>query len=167
MKKEEVEAIEYMLLIENEQEENPQGVFQSLYRSTDLEEIHPIQVSLAVLTRNAIKGMHRINCQRLITCLTGSLLVTVVDLRVDSETYGNKFQAWLDDPKKSILIPEYCAVGLFSNTETTVLEIADDTSDSAKVERFDWQSFGIKWPKRKNYILSAEDRSAPKWQGQL
>lgn len=161
MKKTEVPEIDYLTLVEHEKEENPRGVFQELYNSSHLETLYPIQIYVSVLNRNALQGLYLSVCQKLITCLSGSIHIVVVDLRDETTTRLAVHSVALDDPRKSLLIPEYCATGILANTNATVLHIQDDTSEKDKL--INWKSFGIKWPNRKKYIMSEVDRLAPKW----
>lgn len=164
MKKTEVPEIEYLTLIEHERDENPRGVFQELYNSIELEELYPIQIFISVLNRNSLQGLYLSNTQKLITCLSGSIHVSVVDLRIDSATPKAIYSTTLDTPTKSLMIPENCAVGIMAHVNSTVLHIQDDIWKKDVV--VNWKSFDIKWPKRKKYLMSEVDRLAPKWSGQ-
>lgn len=161
MKKTEVPEIEYLTLIEHEKDENPRGVFHELYNSVELEDLYPIQIFVSVLNRNALQGLYLGNSQKLITCLSGSIFVAVVDLRFDSTTPNAVHSIVLDKSNKSLMIPEECAVGIMAHVNSTVLHIQDDTWKKDRV--LNWKSFNIKWPNRKKYVMSEVDRLAPKW----
>jgi dTDP-4-dehydrorhamnose 3,5-epimerase-like enzyme len=161
MKKEEITEIEYLNLIEHEKDENPRGIFHELYNSVELEDLYPIQIFVSVLNRNSLQGLYLSNAQKLITCLSGSIFVAVVDLRIGSSTPNIVHSVVLDKPNKSLMIPEECAVGIMAHVNSTVLHIQDDIWKKDRV--VNWKSFDIKWPNRKKYIMSEVDRLAPKW----
>jgi dTDP-4-dehydrorhamnose 3,5-epimerase-like enzyme len=162
MKTEEVTQIADLIYIEHDRIETPQGSFQELYRCTALEYMIPLGIAFELLNTNTVRGLHRLNSQRLVHVTSGGVFLAVVDLRDDSDTFNNVYTVDLDTDN-SVLVPEYCAMGLLAYEKSSVLTLLDDVYDPGKVEYIHWKSFNIKWPKRKRYHLMDRDQSAPKW----
>lgn len=120
----------------------------------------------SVSKKGVLRGLHfqipphgHIKC---VTCLQGSILDAVVDLRRNSATYLKHFVIELNEHNaKMLYIPEGLAHGfyvlsdsaIFLNRTTTVYE---PNSDKGIL----WESCGINWPNR-NPIISEKDKQLP------
>lgn len=162
MKKEEVDQIANLLYIEHEYVEQQHSGSFELYRSSVMEHMFPVGVTVDYLGSGTVKGLHRLNSQRLVHVVRGGVFLAVVDLRDDSDTFNNTYTVDLDT-NNSVLVPEYCAMGLLAHEESIVLTLLDDEWNPERIEYIHWKSFKIKWPKRKRYLLNDADRSAPQW----
>lgn len=162
MKKEEVAQIAHLLYIEHDYTEDAHGMLVELYRSSETEYMCPVGVTVQSLNTNVVRGLHRLNSQRLVHVISGGVFLAVVDLRDDSETYNNIYTVDLD-MNNSVLVPEYCAMGMLAYEKSSVLTLLDDEWQPEKIEHINWKSFKINWPKRKKYSLAEQDRSSPKW----
>ena len=120
----------------------------------------------SISKKGVLRGLHfqvppsdHIKC---VTCLSGSIFDTVVDLRKASPTYGLHFSIVLDSREPMILyIPSGFAHGfmaleddsLFLNKTTTVYDPSCDRG-------IRWDSCNIKWPDIKP-IISQKDLDMP------
>lgn len=93
-------------------------VFDSSEVGSRLSGFSIMQVNRTVTARaGTVRGLH---CQlppaaeiKLVTCLTGSVFDVIVDLRADSETFGQWLGVMLDGMNPtSVLVPEGCAHGI-------------------------------------------------------
>ena len=83
-------------------------------------------------------------------CTSGAMFDVVVDLRPDSDMYGQWIGAELNaDNRKALFIPEGCAHGfqtLLDNTEVDYLMSERYAPEAASGVRFDDPVLGIEWP---------------------
>jgi dTDP-4-dehydrorhamnose 3,5-epimerase len=130
-------------------------VFDSSEVGSRLSGFSIAQVNRTVTARaGTVRGLH---CQlppaaetKLVTCLTGSVFDVIVDLRADSDTFGQWLGVMLDGMNPtSVLVPEGCAHGL----QTLVPDVqmlylhstAFQRSCEAGLNPFD-QALEIEWP---------------------
>ena len=114
--------------------------------------------------KDVIRAMHlqieEMACEKLVSVINGSVLDVVLDLRIDSETYGEYFEIELNDKTpKALYIPKGCAHGykvLENNTIT--LYNATKVHSAQHDLGIKWDSFGYDW-KIINPILSEKDKS--------
>ncbi|GAA0879727.1 dTDP-4-dehydrorhamnose 3,5-epimerase family protein [Algoriphagus jejuensis] len=121
------------------------------------------EVYYSVSNKNVLRGLHfQIPSQhhvKLVACLQGSILDAVVDLRIESPTYGENILVELNPDKANMLyIPAGCAHGFYSLTENTIFLNKTSTGYSQKHDRgIHWDSCGIDWPTNKP-IVSEKDK---------
>jgi dTDP-4-dehydrorhamnose 3,5-epimerase len=116
----------------------------------------------SVSKKNVIRGMHfQFNPNqhdKLVYVITGRILDVVVDLRFESETFGQYFSVELSHENATgIFIEKGFAHGFLSLEENTVVEYHTTTSQVKNSEGgIRWNSFGFNWPVE-NPILSLRD----------
>ena len=120
-------------------------------------------------TINTLRGMHFQKSgppeNKIITLITGSIFIAVVDLRQASSDFLNPKSISLDLPlTHSLYIPSGFATGWISTSENTTLQYLM----SAKYEdctyggiRFDDPSLDIDWPSQPS-VISSQDINWPK-----
>jgi dTDP-4-dehydrorhamnose 3,5-epimerase len=127
----------------------------------------PVQSNVSVSTKGALRGIHYSLAtggqSKWVTCLAGSILDCVVDLRVGSPTFGQSKMLRLSSE-----IPEAIYIGpgighafLSLEDESIVNYLLDskyDPSQEFALNAFD-PTLGIDWPVMK-YILSKKDSEA-------
>ena len=130
-------------------------VFDSSEVGSRLSGFSIAQVNRTVTARaGTVRGLH---CQlppaadiKLVTCLTGSVFDVIVDLRAESDTFGQWLGVLLGGMNsRSVLVPEGCAHGI----QTLVPDVQMLYLHSAAFERtceaglnpFD-QALEIEWP---------------------
>ena len=100
---------------------------------------------------------------KFVTVLKGSILDVIVDIRINSETFGKTISYKLDDIKKeSIFIPKGFAHGFFALQDDTVISYkVDNFYNSSSECSIIWSDkhLSINWPSEKP-ILSNKDKQA-------
>jgi dTDP-4-dehydrorhamnose 3,5-epimerase len=120
----------------------------------------------SVSKKNVLRGLHfQIPDKqhiKLVTCLEGSILDVVVDLRNGSPSHGEYVFIELNSEKANILyIPEGCAHGFYTLSDKSIFSNQTSTMYSEVHDRgIHWDSCGIKWPD-KNPTVSEKDKLLP------
>jgi dTDP-4-dehydrorhamnose 3,5-epimerase len=113
--------------------------------------------------KNVLRGLHFqfIKPQaKIISCVIGSILDVVVDLRNDSPTFG-KHQLFnlSSENHYSLIIPKGCAHGFLALSNSLISykcdEVYDKQSDSGII--YNDEKLKIAWPINKRYIISDRD----------
>lgn len=146
------------------------GSFTKLYHEDIFEKngIHAIfkEQYYTVSEKNVMRGMHfqipPHDHSKLITCLSGRVLDVVLDLRNNSDTYGEvaSFELTQGDGM-SLFIPKGMAHGFLSLEENSGMLYSTTTvHDPHHDSGVRWDSFGFCWP-RKSPIISDRDSILP------
>jgi dTDP-4-dehydrorhamnose 3,5-epimerase len=112
--------------------------------------------------KNVIRGMHfqipPHDHIKLVNCIFGSVMDVVVDLRMDSPTYGQHAIFQLTSEKASMVyIPKGMAHGYCVLTEKAIMTYKVSTIYSKKCDSgIRWDSIGVNWP-IDNPIISQRD----------
>jgi dTDP-4-dehydrorhamnose 3,5-epimerase len=120
----------------------------------------------SVSKKKVLRGLHfQIPDQhhiKLVSCLQGSILDVVVDLRIGSPSYGQHLTIELNSEKANMLyIPKGCAHGFYTLSDNSIFSNKTSTMYSSDHDRgIHWESCDIAWPD-KNPILSDKDRQLP------
>jgi len=118
---------------------------------------------LSYSKKNVLRGLHfqYINPQaKIISCVFGSILDVVVDLRNDSPTFG-KHQLFnlSNENHDSLIIPKGCAHGFLALTNSLIIykcnEPYDKQSDSGII--YNDPQLNIAWPINRKFIISDRD----------
>lgn len=116
--------------------------------------------------KDVLRGMHfqvpPADHAKLVTCLSGKVLDVILDLRKDSDSYGQFSSAELSDENRHFLfIPSGFAHGFLSLSEASVLHYLTGTEHSPEHDRgVRWDSFDFDWPVR-NPLISKRDLEHP------
>ncbi len=120
----------------------------------------------SVSERNVLRGLHfqspPYDSVKLVTCLSGSIMDVVVDLRKTSKTYGEYFAVELNDKNRtSLYVPPGLAHGFLATSENAIFLSYNSKKYNADSEGgIRWDSIGYDW-KEINPRLSDKDRSLP------
>lgn len=113
--------------------------------------------------KNVIRGMHfqtpPEDHAKLVTCLTGSVIDVIVDLRKDSQTFKKHIAIVLDanSKNKMIYIPKGCAHGFLSLKDDTLMHYKVSSVYSPENDvGILWSSIGYEW-NCQNPIISDRD----------
>jgi len=125
-------------------------------------------------TKGTLRGMHYQHYPhaeaKLVKCIQGALYDVVLDLRKESDTFGQHQAFELTAENRSMVyIPEGCAHGfmtLENNTEIMYLVSAFYAPDAESGVRFDDAQFNISWPMKPGE-MSAKDKNYPDYQDAL
>jgi len=124
--------------------------------------------------KGTLRGMHYQRYPhaetKLVKCIQGALHDVVLDLREESDTFG-QHQAFelTAENRTMVYIPAGCAHGfmtLENNTEIMYMVSAFYAPDAEAGVRFDDVQFNISWPMKPGNI-SAKDKSYPDYQDAL
>lgn len=150
------------------------GVFLEWYRFEELEAAvgHPLrlaQANLSVSRRGTLRGLHYADVPpgqaKYVTCVRGSILDVVVDIRVGSPTYGAVDVVQLDDQTRgAVYLPEgvgHAFLALEDDTTVAYLcsEVYNPTGEHG-IDPLD-PALGIDWPSDIAPLLSPKDAQAP------
>jgi dTDP-4-dehydrorhamnose 3,5-epimerase len=98
---------------------------------------------------------------KLVTCISGRVLDVVVDLRVDSTTFGCAAAVELSsDTPNALYIPEGMAHGFFAWEESILHYKVTSTYDPERDQGILWSSIGFTWPVS-SPIISDRDGMLP------
>ncbi len=112
--------------------------------------------------QNVIRGMHfqlpPEECVKIVYCINGEVLDVILDLRIDSPTYGKHEIFHLNDQVTNILyIPIGLAHGFYTKSKTATLMYKVSKSYCPACDTgIYWDSAGISWP-TKTPIISSRD----------
>ncbi|MBD1260017.1 dTDP-4-dehydrorhamnose 3,5-epimerase [Maribacter polysiphoniae] len=157
--------------------EDGRGLFFESYNKAQLEEtlgasIDFVQDNISVSKKGVLRGLHfqteKYAQAKLVQVIKGKVLDIVVDLRRDSNTFGQHFKIELSsENKKSIFIPKGMAHGFLALSEEVVFYYKCDAyyhplSEAGIVYndpelKIDWE-----FPET-NMILSEKDLRLPLW----
>lgn len=115
--------------------------------------------------RGAVRGMHvqvpPHATTKLVWVSDGAIRDVVLDLRVDSGTFGAHLVTELDGKRGGLLIPRGCAHGFEVLSDSAIINYAQDKDHApAHDTGVLWNSFGFEWT-TKEPILSDRDRALP------
>ena len=157
--------------------EDERGIFFESYHKTNLEKalgetINFVQDNISVSKKGVLRGLHfqagKHAQTKLVQVLQGEVLDVVVDLRKESNTYGQHFKLKLSSKnRKSIFIPKGMAHGFLSMTHEVIFAYKCDAHYRKESEGgikyndpdldIDWETQGME------LILSPKDLDLPLW----
>lgn len=119
---------------------------------------------ISLSKKNVLRGLHlqvKDLQGKFLTVVKGKIFDVVIDLRKNSETFGQYFSIILDTKKKSsIYIPEGCAHGFCSLEEDSIVYYLCTKYRNKKSEigiKWNDNDLNIKWPIKKP-IISLKDK---------
>jgi dTDP-4-dehydrorhamnose 3,5-epimerase len=148
------------------------GSFLKLFQASRFEaaglalEIRELFVSRSAA--GVVRGLHfqapPADVSKLVTCLDGSVLDAVVDLRVDSPTFRCHCVVELSaEAANAVYVPQGCAHGFVATSrEALVLYAQSGEHDPVREGGILWSSAGIEWPiDPADTVLSDRDAEFP------
>jgi dTDP-4-dehydrorhamnose 3,5-epimerase len=153
---------------------DPRGSFHEWFRGSDFaagagHDFDLRQANCAVSQRGVLRGLHFTATPpgqgKYLTCLHGSVLSAVVDIRVGSPTFGQSRTVLLEAGAGTALyVGEGLAHGFLSLSDDSVLIYLASAVFDPKLEHglhpLD-EALGIDWPAGIEPILSDKDATAP------
>jgi dTDP-4-dehydrorhamnose 3,5-epimerase len=122
----------------------------------------------SVSHRGVLRGMHfqspPFDHQKLVTCVAGRVLDVLVDLRVDSPTFGDSCSIELNGTTTQLLwIPRGLAHGFLSLEDDSIVNYKTDCEYAPQHDAgIRWDSFGFSWPTADGQlIISPRDQTHP------
>lgn len=155
------------------QHSDARGTFLELYRFDALaaavgRPLNLAQANLSVSVRDAVRGIHFADVPpgqaKYVTCVVGSVMDVVVDIRVGSPTYGQWESVQLDDvDRRAVFLVEGLGHGFCALSETATVTYFCSTTyrpgHEHGVHPLD-PELGISWPAG-TPLLSPKDAAAP------
>jgi dTDP-4-dehydrorhamnose 3,5-epimerase len=155
------------------QRRDQRGVFMELYRYDVLTEAvgHPLnlaQANISVSARGVVRGIHFADVPpgqaKYVTCTKGAVLDVIVDIRLDSPTFGQWEAIRLDDiDHQAVYIAEGLGHGFCALSDDATLTYLCSTRYNPTAEHTVHPldpDLGISWPVDAP-ILSDRDAAAP------
>lgn len=157
-------------LISNEEKFDTRGSFTKLFNESQFK-AHDIQFVfkeqfISVSKKFVLRGMHfqmpPFDQDKLITCLNGSFIDVLIDLRVDSPSFEKIDYFELNKIScKSVFVPKGLAHGFLSlSNDSMMLYNTSSLHNEAYDKGIKWNSFGFNWP-CKEPIISMRDNKHP------
>ena len=157
--------IEDLYFIENNTFKDIRGSFTKIFNSSTFEvkNLNFTESYYSISSKYVLRGMHfqepPHGHTKLVHVISGKILDVVLDIRKNSKTYGNFFSTILKSQVNSILIPEGCAHGFLSLTDTSIVTYyVTSLYEQASDNGIRWNSFGFEWPCQ-NPIISERDNN--------
>jgi dTDP-4-dehydrorhamnose 3,5-epimerase len=161
--------IQGLYLIDNFIAKDNRGIFVKAFHQEKLNEIgfkeHFRESYYSKSIKDVIRGMHfqvpPHDHEKLIYVTQGTIMDVVLDLRLNSPTFGKVFSIELNEFGQSLFIPKGCAHGFLtlSGAATVVYNVSTIYNVDADKGVL-WNSFGFDWPVA-NPIISIRDQSFP------
>lgn len=117
------------------------------------------QVNHSFSRQNVVRGLHFQQNPwqgKIVGCITGAILDVAVDIRKDSETFGQYFSVLLDSPAKVLYIPGGFAHGFSALSDANVMYFTDELYSKNNEYSIRYDSCNIDW-KIKDPIVSDKD----------
>ncbi len=151
-----------------EQHKDNRGIFTKSYQKTSFDfadlPFEVVECFHSLSIRNTIRGMHyqSLSCNqyKLVFCTSGEIHDVVLDIRLNSPTFGKFFHCILNQENpKGLLIPPGIAHGFCAISEIPALVNYYSSSeyDSKYDHGIHLNSFGFNW-NIKNPIISERDK---------
>ena len=167
--------IEDLLIIEPELFKDDRGFFYESYNKNNLDKVINIvfvQDNESKSDKGVVRGLHfqtpPFEQTKLVRCISGNILDVAVDIRKNSETYGQFFSVELSsENKKQLFIPKGFAHGFQVLSETAIVSYKVDNYYNPESERginFNDSILGINWKIDVNsIIINDKDTKYPKF----
>ncbi|MDO8573405.1 MAG: dTDP-4-dehydrorhamnose 3,5-epimerase family protein [Candidatus Daviesbacteria bacterium] len=164
-------SIAGLLILEWPTFEDERGFFKEVFHLDELQqalgyEFKPVQWNHSKSKPGVLRGQHAENWNKLIYPVTGELFASVVDIRVDSVTFG-KYETFTfnNENRCALFIPKgmansFCVTG---KEDVNYLYLVDAYWDGSDTKAIAWDDpdINIKWP-IENPIISERDKNNPK-----
>lgn len=126
------------------------------------------QVNSSFSKRGTLRGIHftksPVGQAKYVTCVNGSVLDVLVDLRPNSPTFGKWISVILDSrDNKALYIPAGVGHSFLALEDSIFVYLCDkeyDPKNEFDLDPFD-PKLAIEWPAMEDFFLSEKDRNAP------
>ena len=141
------------------------GFFREIFKKKFLNQHKPIFWCLSKSKKNVLRGLHmqfKNTQEKFLTVIKGKIIDVVVDLRKNSNTFGQHLKITLSSKKcNSILIPAGFAHGFLALEKENIILYSNNNYRSENHEiglLWNDKNLNIKWPNKK-LIISSKDKS--------
>ena len=146
------------------------GTFYETYNDVLFEKVNFVQDNQSTSSQGVLRGLHyqvgEMAQAKLVRAVQGSILDIVVDVRSDSETFGEHFSIILDDvSQQQLFVPRGFAHGFITLSPTSKFAYKCDNFYDKASERgiiYNDATLSLDWhlPKDK-FIISEKDQILP------
>jgi dTDP-4-dehydrorhamnose 3,5-epimerase len=168
-------GIEGVWLAESSIWSDDRGFFREWFKSTDVKNVTGRdfgieQANISVSPKGTLRGIHYSISPRgqakWITCVTGSIKDVIVDIRLDSKSFGQWIEVELSgDSGKSVVISEGLGHGFLALEDNTAVAYLVSTpfspTDEFEINPLD-EKIGVNWGMDLSELkISDKDKKAP------
>jgi dTDP-4-dehydrorhamnose 3,5-epimerase len=167
-------ALRGSFIIELQPQADERGFFARAWCANEFEE-HGLQTRMVQAnlsgnrTRGTLRGLHYqvapYEEAKLVRCIRGAIFDVIVDLRVESPTYGQWIGVELTaENRRMLYVPERFAHGFQSLEDDTEIfyQVSQFyTPGAERGIRWDDPSLAIAWPYAEHRVISPKDQSWP------
>jgi dTDP-4-dehydrorhamnose 3,5-epimerase len=147
------------------------GYFFEVFNQSELEknEIHysVSQINQSFSRKGVLRGLHFQKPPQAqakwVRVISGQVFDVVVDLRFNSSTFGQWLGIILKENENMLLIPDYCAHGFLTLTDTAIVEYLCSKPYAPNLEEsilYKDPTLNIQWPFQ-DVVVSEKDNQAP------
>lgn len=113
------------------------------------------KIEVTSLKANELRGIRKLRCEKVVSVLSGTVKLFVVDLRPDSPTKNKHVSVELS-PGLQAFIPRGCGEALYAQEAGSILTLQTEVEDSVAEEDLMWDdaSLSISWGLSKAPILT-------------
>lgn len=150
--------------------QDQRGTFLKVYSSQlgiQFSKIDAYEIFYNVSKKNSLRGMHfqspPFSSDKLVHCLSGSVLDVILDLRKNSPSFKKHLSFSMTSANPQVLlIPKGCAHGFLSMQDhSTVLYFQNSNYHEQNDVGIRWNSFGFDWPDKGQFLISDRDQILP------
>lgn len=164
-------SIEGLLILKRPIHKDDRGFFREIFHIDEIEknlsiEFKGVQMNHAFSHPKVLRGIHAENWSKVICPINGEVFVAVVDLRVNSSTFGSVEKFYINDENRiSLFVSKglansYCVIGDKPVDYIYLVDAYYDGSDTSAVA-WDDPNLAIDWP-IKDPIISERDQNNPR-----
>ncbi len=163
-------SIEGLLILKRPIHKDDRGFFREIFHINEIEEtlgieFKGLQMNHAYSLPKVLRGIHAENWNKIICPVNGDVFVAIVDIRIDSPTFG-KFETFVINDENRIalfvskgLANSYCVTSQKGVDYIYLVDSYYDGTDQKAVS-FDDPDLAIDWP-IKDPIISEMDKDNP------
>ncbi|MCL4365984.1 dTDP-4-dehydrorhamnose 3,5-epimerase family protein [Patescibacteria group bacterium] len=167
-------SIEGLLILKRPIHQDDRGFFREIFHIDEIEkvlniEFKGVQMNHAYSVPKVLRGIHAENWNKIICPVNGEIFIAIVDIRVDSPTFG-KFETFNVNNANRIalfvskgLANSYCILGQSPVDYIYLVDAYYDGSDQRAIA-WDDPDLNINWP-IDDPIISERDKNNPKLRG--
>lgn len=164
-------SIEGLLILKRPTHTDERGFFREIFHIDEIEktlniEFKGVQMNHAFSYPKVLRGVHAENWNKIICPVNGEVFVAIVDIRVDSPTFGKVEEFTINDTNRIALFVSkglansYCVLGNKAIDYIYLVDAYYDGTDQRAIA-FDDPYLAINWP-IKDPIVSDKDKTNPR-----
>lgn len=164
-------SIKGLLILERPTFSDERGFFREIFHKDELEEVlgikfDGVQMNHSRSNKGVLRGLHAEGWNKIISPVTGSAFLAIVDIRLDSDTFGKYETFTITDEKRfSLFVPNGMAnsICVIGDTPVDYFYLVDAyyTGGDTRAVAYDDPDLNIPWP-IKDPIVSDRDKNNPK-----